>query len=107
MSNQRIKKYFVPPPFVTTLFTYQDLNKDEKIKMTITNFIHKKLKKYFEKKIGKNGKISRFLESEKGYVYIFELIHEFLNYYNYQWVHFNYYYYQFKSFAINRLYEKF
>ena len=105
MSQNRIKKYFVPPPFITSLFVYQDLNKDERTRITITNFIHKKLLKYFHQKSGKNSKIHKFLDSEKGYMYIYNLINTFLRIHNYQWVDFNIYYYHFKSYAINNLYE--
>ena len=102
MTEHRIKKYFVPPPFITTLFSYQDLNKDEKVKITITNFIQKKLIKYFNTK---SKKIVNFLNSDKGYHYLYNLINEFLIKHNYQWIHFNFYYYHFKSYAINNLYE--
>ena len=39
----RIKKFFVPPPFITSYFEYQDLNKDKKVILTVVQYIYEKI----------------------------------------------------------------
>jgi hypothetical protein len=41
-NNKRILKYFIPPPLVTSVVEYQDINKDRHLRENVTKFFLKK-----------------------------------------------------------------
>ena len=80
INDKRVLRYFIPPPIVTSVVEYQDINKDKKLRENITSFFLKKsikwIKNYKEFDHLKN-KIN-LLESDKGYNIIYNLLREFV-----------------------------
>ena len=79
-SNKRILKYFIPPPIVTNVVEYYDVNSDPRLRKNVTSFFYKKtlkwIKNYNEFSHLKN-KLPE-LESKKGYKIIYNLLREFV-----------------------------
>lgn len=95
----RIKKYFVPPPFITSYFEYQDLNKDKKVIMTVVQYIYEKVLVELSKK-GKL-KISKKLDNDDGYILIFKLMERYITKNNYKWTNWQDYYYPLKGYLLS------
>lgn len=80
INDKRILKYFVPPPIVTTVVEYQNINKDENLRKNVTDFFLKKsikwIENYDEFKHLKNK--LELLKSNKGYNIIYNLLREFV-----------------------------
>jgi len=79
-NNKRILKYFIPPPLVTNVVEYQDINKDKNLRENVTNFFLRKsikwIKEYDEFSHLKNK--LPILNSDKGYNIMYNLLREFV-----------------------------
>jgi len=49
MNKYIIKKYYPPPPIQDSIYEYQNLNKDPKLRNEVTNFFKKKVLKWINK----------------------------------------------------------
>ena len=98
---RRVRKYFVPPPFITSYFEYQDLNKDRKVIMTVANYIYEKVLV----ELSKNNKlrIAKKLDNDDGYVLVFKLMDKYIKDNNRKWTDWQDYYYQLKSYLLSYL----
>lgn len=94
----RIRKYFVPPPFITSYFEYQDLNKDKKVIMTVVQYIYEKILVEISKK--GNLKLSKKLDNEEGFILIFKLMERYITKNNYKWSNWQDYYYHLKGYLL-------
>ena len=94
----RIRKYFVPPPFITSYFEYQDLNKDKKVIMTVVQYIYEKILVEISKK--GNLKLSKKLDNEEGFILIFKLMERYITKNNYKWSNWQDYYYPLKGYLL-------
>ena len=97
----RIKKYFVPPPVIGTYFEYIDVNKDEDLRKSVTEFFHKKIIKWVSSQSDfshlKNYK--KNIESSSGYNITYDLIRSFIKEYNINWYDLKEYYPTFKDYV--------
>ncbi len=80
INDKRILKYFIPPPIVTNVVEYQNVNKDQNLRKNVTDFFLKKsikwIENYQEFKHLENK--LNLLKSEKGYNIIYNLLREFV-----------------------------
>ena len=91
----RIRKYFVPPPFISSYFEYQDLNKDKEHIVTIVKYMYEKTLVELVKRNKKN--LAKKLDNDDGMVLIFKLMVKYLKKNNYKWTDFKKYYYPLKN----------
>ncbi len=87
----RIRKYFVPPPFISSYFEYQDLNKDKEHIVTIVKYMYEKTLVELVKRNKKN--LAKKLDNDDGMVLIFKLMVKYLKKNNHKWTDFRKYYY--------------
>ena len=75
----RKRKFYPPPPLLYTAFEYQDMGKDMKFRKDVTDFFHAKVLKWITnyKEFSHLKKYYNFLKSDKGYLYIYELLRLF------------------------------
>ena len=80
INDKRVLKYFIPPPIITNVIEYQDVNKDERLRKNVTDFFLKKSIKWIEKyKEFEHLKTKHnLLKSNKGYNIIYNLLREFV-----------------------------
>jgi len=80
INDKRVLKYFIPPPIITSVIEYQNVNKDERLRKNVTDFFLKKsikwIEKYKEFEHLKNK--LELLKSNKGYNIIYNLLREFV-----------------------------
>lgn len=86
-NDERILKYFIPPPIVTNIIEYQDINKDKKLRTDVTNFFLKKSIKWIDhyKEFNNLKNKITLLKSEKGYKIIYNLLRKFIKRGNNKW----------------------
>ena len=85
--NNRVKNYFVPPPYLVTLREKYDINKDPQLRKTITTFYYKKVKKWMKtyKDFKHTKKNLKIIESDSGYKIIYNLLRKFVKEFDYNW----------------------
>jgi len=87
MNSDYIRKYYVPPPYISTRVVYQDVNKDPNLRKLNTDFFLKKsikwITNYSEFKHLKN-KLSK-LKSDNGYNIMYNLLRNYVNSNNINW----------------------
>ena len=98
---RRIRKYFVPPPFIISYFEYQDLNKDKDMILTIVKYIYEKILV----ELSKNGKLNKAkkLDNDDGFILIFKLMEKYVNKNKYKWTDWQNYYYDLKGYLLSYL----
>lgn len=81
INDKRILKYFIPPPIVTSVVEYQNVNKDGRLRKNVTDFFLKKSIKWIEdyKEFKHLENKLEILKSNKGYNVIYNLLREFIN----------------------------
>lgn len=99
-AHNRIKKFYPPPPIIGTYFEYIDVNKDENLRNSVTNFFHKKVIKWIKKypEFSHLKKFSSKINSNKGYDLIYNMIRKFTKEYNINWFDLKDYYVTFKDY---------
>ena len=79
--------YFLPPPVINSTFSYQDVNKDQILRKTITNFFLKKtikwINNYSEFKNSKH--LLSKLKTDIGYKLIYNILRQFIKKNNCNW----------------------
>jgi hypothetical protein len=69
--------YFQSPPYINAVFTYQDVNKDFKLREIVTNsFLNKYMKKHPNSKLNK---------TDKTFNIIYSLIRKYIKHNNINW----------------------
>lgn len=101
----RIRKYYVPPPFITSYYEYQDLNKDKKMVMTISNYITEKVLVELSKM--KKDKLARKIDNEEGFNLMYKLMDKYITEKKFKWTDWKNYYYPIKGYLISYLVKKF
>jgi hypothetical protein len=85
--QSKVKNYFVPPPFITTLRLVEDINKDPQLRKTITTFYYKKAKKWMNeyKEFKHTKKNLSKIESKDGYKIIYNLLRKYVKNFKINW----------------------
>ena len=80
INDKRVLKYFIPPPNITSVIEYQNVNKDERLRKNVTDFFLKKSIKWIEnyKEFEHLKNKQELLKSTKGYNIIYNLLREFV-----------------------------
>ena len=96
----RLRRYYPPPPIIGTYFEYIDVNKDENLRRSVTNFFHKKVIKWTSKypEFSHLKKYSLKIKTDKGYGLIYNMIRKFTKEYNINWFDLKDYYVTFKDY---------
>ena len=96
----KIKKYYPPPPIIGTYFEYIDVNKDEKLRLSVTSFFHRKIIKWVSSypEFSNLKKYTSKISSDDGYKLIYKLIRKFVKEYNINWYDLKDYYVTFKDY---------
>ena len=87
MSNEKKQMIFIPPPFITQTYTYQNINKDPNIREKFTIFYYNKIIKWIRqyKEFAKYKNLLPFLKTKKGYFALYNLLREFVKKHNVNW----------------------
>ena len=96
----RPKKYFPPPPIIGTYYEYIDVNKDENLRKSVTQFFHKKIIKWISSypEFKHLKPYQKKFDTEKGYMLIYNIIRKFTKDYNINWFDLKDYYPTFKDY---------
>ncbi len=80
INDKRVLKYFIPPPIITSVIEYQDVNKDKRLRKNVTDFFLKKSIKWIENYSDFKHLENKLqlLKSNKGYNIIYNLLREFV-----------------------------
>ena len=99
----KIKKYYPPPPIIGTYFEYIDVNKDEKLRLSVTSFFHRKIIKWVSSypEFSNLKKYTSKISSDDGHKLIYKLIRKFVKEYNINWYDLKDYYVTFKDYKID------
>ena len=83
----RTLKYYVPPPFINSTITYQNVNADPQLREQVTNFFLKKAIKWVStyKEFNNDTKLLNKLKSDSGYDIIYKLLKNYINKKNLNW----------------------
>jgi hypothetical protein len=81
------KTYFVPPPFISSTLSYQNVNKDPELRKSVTYFFLDKSIKWITnyKEFNHLKKILPRLKSNEGYIIVYNLLRKFVNENNLNW----------------------
>ena len=79
--------YFIPPPFITETYSYQNVNKDPNLRESITIFYYNKVIKWIEKssEFKKYKSKVPFMKTKKGYIHVYKLLRSFVKRYDSNW----------------------
>jgi hypothetical protein len=84
---QKPLTYFIPPPVIQSSISYQDVNKDNRLRETVTNFFLRKTIKwitnYTEFKNNKN--LLNILKTDVGHELIYNILRQFVKKNNCNW----------------------
>jgi hypothetical protein len=82
-----LRKYFVPPPFINSTITYQDVNKDPELRKMMTIFFLNKSIKWINKykEFTNAKKILPLLKSKDGYNLVYNLLRKYVKQNNINW----------------------
>lgn len=76
------KLIFLPPPFTSTFFNYQNVNADPKLRKDVTDHFFDKINFTKTSLITKNKKL---LSSRQGYEIIYKILRRFTKKYDLNW----------------------
>lgn len=98
-------QYFVPPPIIESTLTYQDVNKDPKLRELLTDFFYKKTIKWVStyndfKHLKKSLSL---LKSKEGYNIIYNLLRVYVKQNNINWYDLKEYYNNVKDYLKYKL----
>ena len=87
LPDSKVKNFFVPPPYITTLRRVYDINNDPQLRKTVTSFYYKKCKKWMKeyKEFKHTKKNLKKIESDDGFKIIYNLIRKFVKLNNVNW----------------------
>ena len=96
----RPKKYFPPPPIIGTYYEYIDVNKDKNLRKSVTDFFFKKVNKWIStySDFKHLKQYSKKMNSDKGYMLVYNMIRKFTKDYNINWFDLKDYYVTFKDY---------
>ena len=87
LPDSKVKNFFVPPPYITTLKRVYDINNDPQLRKTVTSFYYKKCKKWMKeyKDFKHTKKNLKKIESDDGFKIIYNLIRKFVKLHKVNW----------------------
>ena len=77
------KLIFLPPPFTSTYFTYQNVNADPKLRKDVTDHFFDLINK--GDKIENLKKYKKYLSTPDGYELIYKILRRFTKKYDFNW----------------------
>lgn len=77
------KLIFLPPPFTSTYFTYQNVNADPKLRKDVTDHFFDLINK--GDKIENLKKYKKYLSTREGYELIYKILRRFTKKYDFNW----------------------
>lgn len=80
MTDEKIKTYFIPPMYNQRVYEYQNINKDKRLRVDMTQFYYTKIIKWIENEefFFKYKKLLPFLKTNKGFKYVYTLLRIFV-----------------------------
>jgi len=96
----RPKKYYPPPPIIGTYYEYIDVNKDKRLRKSVTDFFYKKVNKWVSTypEFSHLKPYSKKLKTDNGYELIYNMIRKFTKDNHINWFDLKDYYVTFKDY---------
>ena len=87
LNNQTVKKYWYVPPFVNSIYQYQDINNDVNLRYSVVTFFQKKIIKWIEKyeEFARLKPELDYYKSKKSIKHIFKLLYKYVMKTNINW----------------------
>lgn len=81
------KLIFLPPPFTSTYFTYQNVNADPKLRKNVTDFYFDLVPKLIlsDNRFKTIKKHTKFIDSRQGYEIIYKILKRYTKKYDINW----------------------